>query len=97
MENSEKTTFKLIREKVIHKDGLVYKYCISVSDDAECSPLYSITADLHDESGNKISKSDAGIKFSDFKNALSLFDFLSENLASPKHLRDIVEDLFTFV
>lgn len=97
MESSEKTTFKPIRERTIHKDGRVYKYCISQSEDEDRSPLYSITANLYDESGNKISKSDAGIKFSDFKNALSLFDFLSENLASPKHLRDIVEDLFTFV
>ncbi len=90
-----KTSEKIIRRDIKEEDGNNYIYELIMSEDTKTAsykiPLYSIRLHMTDTEGNETS---AGVHdiFSDMSKALSFYEKLVCNLATPIDLRYIVED-----
>jgi hypothetical protein len=80
------------------RDGVKYRYGLyEFSSEGAASfkiTLYGIRADIETKIGTESYKT--GGLFVSFKKAVSFFDFLSKNLATPKNLPYLVEDSFCF-
>ena len=90
---------KISRRVVRHEEkfdkGYVYGYTLSVSESGRVAsyklPLYSISVELTDPAGDT-TQAETRELFADIGKAISFFEKLVRNLATPIDLAYIVED-----
>lgn len=95
MKSSSKIARTAIRKEEKFEAGYVYRYILNMEESVRVAsyrlPLYSITVELTDKDG-KTTSADTKEIFADLGKALSFFDKLVRNLATPIDLAYIVED-----
>ncbi len=86
----------LIRTESREKDGINYKYALSLKEhkrtDCYGIPLYSISVEMTKRDSGLTTHSEAQDLFSDEKKAISFFEKIVDNLATPIDLAYVVED-----
>ena len=86
---------RVVRQDVKFDRGYTYVYTLSVSESGRVAsyklPLYSISVELTDPEGDTTSAETREL-FADIGKAVSFFDKLVRNLATPIDLAYIVED-----
>ena len=90
-----KNVTKTVKHEEKLKDGYIYSYTLNVAESASVAsyklPLYSITVELTNPSGDKTRAQTKEI-FADVGKAFSFFEKLVRNLATPIDLVYVVED-----
>lgn len=87
----------VITKEIRQEDGFLYVYELIVREGEMTAdfglPLYSVRVSMTDSDGNS-SQREAKDVFADESRALSFFDKLVRNLATPIDLSYVVEDEF---
>lgn len=87
-----------IKREVREVDGIIYTYTLTLHGDTRLTsigiPLYSISVDMTVIKTGKHTNAHTRELFADEDKALSFFDKLVRNLATPIDLAYIVEDEF---
>ena len=94
MQKQMKTKKTAIKVTEVNSDGFTYKYSINQTESTRVAsyriPLYSISIKLI--RGSEMTEAETKEIFSDLGKALSFFEKLVKNLATPIDLPYIVED-----
>ena len=95
MKNGSKISKIAVKKEEKFENGYTYKYVLNMQESLKVAsyklPLYSISVELTDKNGVKTSAETKEI-FADVGKAISFFDTLVRNLATPIDLAYIVED-----
>ena len=95
MREDSKTAKAAIRKEERFENGYVYRYVLNMEKSIKVAsyklPLYSISVELTDADGIT-TRAEAREIFADVGKALSFFDKLVRNLATPIDLAYVAED-----
>ena len=98
MRKSDAYNEKTIRTAEVEADGISYTYTLSVSTSKRVAsfrlPLYTIGVRMRCADG-EVTEADTGAIFADIGKALTFYNTLVENYATPIDLHYILEDRIT--
>ena len=98
MKSAKNETEEIIRREVRESDGYEYVYELIMKESKKVAsftlPLYSISVRLS-RGGEALTSAESGEVFSNRDKAISFFERMVENLATPIDLAYVLEDSFS--